>query len=521
MSLSNNLSKILIIDFGSQFTQLIARRVRELGVFSEIVSHKKININQITKENIAGIILSGGPLNVYENDKFRFDKKILKLGVPILGICFGHQILSKLLGGKVKKSKHREFGLATISKVSNSILTKNFFSKNKTSDVWMSHADQVSKTPRNFKVIASTKNSKLTIIENTKDNFYGVQFHPEVTHTDKGKILLRNFVFLICKIKKNWSSKDQKLKLIKEIKEQVGTNKVICGLSGGVDSSVVAQLLSKAIGKNLTCIFVNNGLLRKNEETQVVNTFKKKLKINLIYVNAEKEFIRKLTNVSDPEKKRKIIGNLFIKIFERFANKIKNVQFLAQGTLYPDLIESKSVTGSQTSKIKSHHNVGGLPKKMKLKLVEPLKFLFKDEVRKLGLELNLSNDIISRHPFPGPGLAIRMPGIITNEKIKILKEADFYFIKALRDHGLYHKIWQAYAALLPVKTVGVMGDNRTYEHICLLRAITSEDGMTADFFDFPKGFMQSISNQIINNIRGINRVVYDVTSKPPSTIELE
>ena len=521
MSLNNNLSKILIIDFGSQFTQLIARRVRELGVFSEIVSHKKIKITQIIKENIAGIILSGGPLNVYENDKFKFDKKILKLGVPILGICFGHQILSKLLGGKVKKSKHREFGLATINKVSNSILTKNFFNKNKTSDVWMSHADQVSKMPKNFKVIASTKNSKLTIIENIKDNFYGVQFHPEVTHTNKGKILLRNFVFLICKIKKNWSSKDQKLKLINEIKEQVGNNKVICGLSGGVDSSVVAQLLSKAIGKNLTCIFVNNGLLRKNEETQVVNTFKKKLKMNLIYVNAEKEFITKLTNVSDPEKKRKIIGNLFIKIFERYANKIKNVQFLAQGTLYPDLIESKSVTGSQTSKIKSHHNVGGLPKRMKLKLVEPLKFLFKDEVRKLGLELNLSNDIISRHPFPGPGLAIRMPGIITNEKIKILKEADFYFIKALRDHGLYDKIWQAYAALLPVKTVGVMGDNRTYEHICLLRAITSEDGMTADFFDFPKGFMQSISNQIINNIRGINRVVYDVTSKPPSTIELE
>ena len=521
MSLNNNLSKILIIDFGSQFTQLIARRVRELGVFSEIISHKKIKITQITKENIAGIILSGGPLNVYENDKFKFDKKILKLGVPILGICFGHQILSKLLGGKVKKSKHREFGLATINKVSNSILTKNFFNKNKTSDVWMSHADQVSKMPKNFKVIASTKNSKLTIIENIKDNFYGVQFHPEVTHTNKGKILLRNFVFLICKIKKNWSSKDQKLKLINEIKEQVGNNKVICGLSGGVDSSVVAQLLSKAIGKNLTCIFVNNGLLRKNEETQVVNTFKKKLKMNLIYVNAEKEFITKLTNISDPEKKRKIIGNLFIKIFERYANKIKNVQFLAQGTLYPDLIESKSVTGSQTSKIKSHHNVGGLPKRMKLKLVEPLKFLFKDEVRKLGLELNLSNDIISRHPFPGPGLAIRMPGIITNEKIQILKEADFYFIKALRDHGLYHKIWQAYAALLPVKTVGVMGDNRTYEYICLLRAITSEDGMTADFFDFPKGFMQSISNQIINNISGINRVVYDVTSKPPSTIELE
>jgi GMP synthase (glutamine-hydrolysing) len=521
MSLSNNLSKILIIDFGSQFTQLIARRIREYGVFSEIISHKKINISKIIKENINGIILSGGPLNVYENDKFKFDKKILKLGVPVLGICFGHQILSKELGGKVKKSQHREFGLATITKVSNSILTKNFFNKANKSNVWMSHADQVSKMPKGFKVVASTKNSKLTIIENSKDNFYGVQFHPEVTHTPKGKILLHNYLFLICKIKKNWSSKDQKLKLINEIKDQVGNNKVICGLSGGVDSSVVAQLLSKAIGKNLTCIFVNNGLLRKHEETQVVSTFKKKLKMNLIYVNAEKEFIKKLTNVSDPEKKRKIIGNLFIKIFERYAKKIKNVKFLAQGTLYPDLIESKSVTGSQTSKIKSHHNVGGLPKRMKLKLVEPLKFLFKDEVRKLGLELNLSKDIISRHPFPGPGLAIRMPGIITNEKIKILKEADFYFIKALRDYGLYHKIWQAYAALLPVKTVGVMGDNRTYEHICLLRAITSEDGMTADFYDFPKGFMQSISNQIINNIRGINRVVYDVTSKPPSTIELE
>jgi len=521
MTPNNELATILIIDFGSQFTQLIARRIREFGVFSEIVSHKKFNINIFSQKSIVGIILSGGPLNVYENDKYKFDKKILQAGVPVLGICFGHQILSKELGGRVKKSKHREFGLATINKVSNSILTKNFFNKKNQSNAWMSHADQVSKMPKNFKIIASTKNSKLTIIENTKENFYGVQFHPEVTHTPKGKILLSNFLFKICNVKKNWSSKDQKLKLINEIRTQVGNNKVICGLSGGVDSSVVAQLLSKAIGKNLTCIFVNNGLLRKDEEKQVINTFKKKLKINLIYVNAEKEFIKKLTNISDPEKKRKIIGNLFIKIFERYAKKIKNVKFLAQGTLYPDLIESKSVTGSQTSKIKSHHNVGGLPKRMKLKLVEPLKFLFKDEVRRLGLELNLSKDIISRHPFPGPGLAIRMPGIITNEKIRILKEADYYFIKALRDHDLYHKIWQAYAALLPVKTVGVMGDNRTYEHICLLRAITSEDGMTADFFDFPKGFMQSISNQIINNVSGINRVVYDVTSKPPSTIELE
>ena len=514
-----SLKKILIIDFGSQFTQLIARRVRELGVYSEIISHKK-KIN-FSNKDVIGIILSGGPLNVYQTKKVSFDKKILNQDIPVLGICFGHQIISKELGGKVKQSKFREFGLVNIKKNKESVLTRNFFNKDGKNNVWMSHSDQVTKLPKNFEKVASSTNSKFCIIQNKYKKFYGIQFHPEVTHTHNGIKLIKNFLFSICKSKKNWSSKKQKEKIIEEIKKQVGHSKVICALSGGVDSSVVAKIIHKAIGKNLTCIFVNTGLLRKNEEIQVVKTFKQKLKIKLIYVNAKNLFIKKLKKVNDPEKKRKIIGNLFIKIFEKYSKKISNIKYLAQGTLYPDLIESKSVTGSQTSKIKSHHNVGGLPKKMKLKLVEPVKFLFKDEVRKLGEELGLSKEILYRHPFPGPGLAIRIPGDIDEIKINILKEADNIFIKSLYKYNLYHKIWQAYAALLPVKTVGVMGDNRTYEYICLLRAITSEDGMTADFFNFKKDFMQDVSNQIVNSIKGINRVVYDVTSKPPSTIELE
>ena len=519
MQFQKEKEKIIIIDFGSQVTKLIARRIRELGVYSEIITPNDLKKNY-KYINVKGIILSGGPSSVRRKNFQTVPKNLFKKQIPILGICYGLQLIAKIFGGKIKKSnKRREFGRAFLYKKKSSFLTKNYLKKKKL--VWMSHEDAVTSLPKNFTNIAFTKDSKLTIIENSKDKIYGIQFHPEVTHTDNGKQIFKNFLFSICKIKKKWSVISQKKKLIKEIREVVKNDKVICALSGGVDSSVVALLINKAIKKNLTCIMVDTGLMRKNEFRHTFQIFKKKYKLNIKLINASKLFLKKLKNIHDPEKKRKIIGNLFIKVFEKESKKIKNIKYLAQGTLYPDIIESKSSTGSKTSKIKSHHNVGGLPKKMHLKLIEPLKEFFKDEVRILGKSLGLVKSINFKHPFPGPGLGIRVIGNITPERVRILQDADHIFINELIKSGFYDKIWQAYAALLPIKTVGVMGDSRTYENICLLRAVTSEDGMTADYFSFPKNFLDSISNKIINNVKGINRVVYDITSKPPSTIELE
>jgi GMP synthase (glutamine-hydrolysing) len=520
MQLQDLKEKIIIIDFGSQVTKLIARRIRDLGVFSEIITinelHKIKNYNKIK-----GIILSGGPSTVTKKKFPSIPKEILLKKIPILGICYGLQLIAKLFGGSIKSSNaKREFGRAILFRKKKSLLIKNFFNTKKKS-VWMSHQDSAIKTPKDFKIIASTKESKLTIIENTQSKIYGIQFHPEVTHTENGRQIFKNFLFSICKIKRKWRVTSEKIRLVNEIKKIAKNDKVICALSGGVDSSVVALLINKAIRKNLICIMVDTGLMRKNEFKHSYNIFKKKYKLNVKLINASKIYFKKLKNIHDPEKKRKIIGNLFIKIFEKESKRFKGIKYLAQGTLYPDVIESRSTTGSQSSKIKSHHNVGGLPKKMNLKLIEPLKEFFKDEVRILGKSLGLIDSIRNKHPFPGPGLAIRIIGQITPQKIKILQEADYIYINELIKHKLYHKIWQAYAALLSMKTVGVMGDSRTYEYTCLLRAVISEDGMTADYFNFPKDFLDKISNKIVNGVPGINRVVYDITSKPPSTIELE
>jgi len=520
MNTDLNKDKIVIIDFGSQVTKLIARRIREYSVLSEVLTLKDLKKKNISS-NIKGIILSGGPSTVTKSSFPKIPNEIFNLKIPILGICYGLQLIVKHFKGKVKSNiKKREFGRAILTRKQNSLLTKNFFSSNK-SVVWMSHQDSVYKLPKSFTTIASTPQSDITIIENKKRKMYGIQFHPEVTHTNNGHIIFKNFIFDICNAKKQWKLESEKKRIINKIKQTVKKDKVICALSGGVDSSVVALLIHKAIGKKLKCIMVDTGLMRKDEFKTSYKIFKNKYKLNVKIINASKIYFKKLNNVIDPEKKRKIIGNLFIKLFEKEAKLIKNVKFLAQGTLYPDIIESRSVTGSKTSKIKSHHNVGGLPKKMNLKLIEPLKEFFKDEVRKLGNSVGLVKTISNKHPFPGPGLAIRIVGNITPEKVRILQNADYIFIQELIKNKLYDKIWQAYAALLPVKTVGVMGDSRTYEYICLIRAVVSEDGMTADYFNFPKKFLDKISNKIINGVDGINRVVYDITSKPPSTIELE
>lgn len=507
---------VLIIDFGSQVTQLIARRVRELKVYSE-VKNPDLTLDEIKKIAPCAIILSGGPASVYEKNAPTIDKKIFDLGIPILGICYGQQIVCHLLGGKVDKAVDREFGKAEIEIISNFSLFKSV----KNNQVWMSHGDKVKKIPLGFEVIAKTKSAPFAAIADEKKKIYGVQFHPEVVHSLDGKKILKNFVINIAKCRPDWDMSHFKKDEILEIKKLVGKKRVICGLSGGVDSSVVAALIHEAIGKQLTCIFVDHGLLRKGEGEEVKKIFSENFCINLKYVNAAELFLSKLKGVSDPEKKRKIIGKTFIEVFDIEAKKIKDAEFLAQGTLYPDVIESSHPNKGVSQTIKSHHNVGGLPKKMKLKLLEPVRMLFKDEVRLLGKELGLPDGIIHRHPFPGPGLAIRIIGGVTENKVKILQDADSIYIDEIKKAGLYDEIWQAFSVLLPVKTVGVMGDGRTYENVLALRAVTSVDGMTADVYHFDSEFLCRITNRLINEVPGINRVVYDYTSKPPGTIEWE
>lgn len=513
--------KILILDFGSQYTQLIARRIREARVYCEIHPYN-IGIKKIKAFNPAGIILSGGPASVYETKAPRIDKSLYTLGIPILGICYGMQLTAKLLGGKLERGAKHEYGPADIKVLARASGKNGLFYGTGLSElaVWMSHGDGVKKVPPGFSVSARTKKSVIAAMADPKRKIYGVQFHPEVVHTPKGKKILRNFVFNICECKPVWSMKSFIDTEVEEIRERVGDKKVICGISGGVDSAVAAVLVHRAIGNQLHCIFVDNGVLRKDEAVKVEETLKRNFRMNIKCVKASARFLKKLKGVEDPERKRKIIGNEFIRVFDDAAHKLKNVAFLAQGTLYPDVIESVSFKGPSAT-IKSHHNVGGLLKNMKLKLIEPLRELFKDEVRVLGRELGMSDEVIERQPFPGPGLAIRILGSVTKKRCDILREADCIVLEEIKAAGLYTKIWQTFAVLLPVRTVGVMGDERTYENTVAIRAVESVDGMTADWSRLPYDLLARMSTRIINEVRGVNRVVYDISSKPPSTIEWE
>ncbi|MEL6956937.1 MAG: glutamine-hydrolyzing GMP synthase [Pseudomonadota bacterium] len=513
--------RALIVDFGSQVTQLIARRLRESGVYCEIHPFNKVDGDFLTGYSPKAIILSGGPSSVTWEGSPRADDAIFNAGVPVLGICYGQQVMMAQLGGRVESGESREFGRAFIERVVDDPILAGLFQGESGEQVWMSHGDHVADMAPGFGVIAHSPGAPYAVIADPERRFYGTQFHPEVVHTVHGAQMLRNFTHGVAGLKGDWTMAAYRAEAIEKIRAQVGQGRVICGLSGGVDSSVAAVLIHEAIGEQLTCVYVDHGLMRANESEQVVGLFREHYNIPLVHVDASELFLGKLAGATDPERKRKIIGGLFIDVFEEEAKKIGGADFLAQGTLYPDVIESVSALGGPSVTIKSHHNVGGLPERMNMKLVEPLRELFKDEVRALGRELGLPEAFIGRHPFPGPGLAIRIPGEITREKADTLRKADAIYLEELRTHDLYDEIWQAFAVLLPVNTVGVMGDERTYESVLALRAVTSTDGMTADYYPFDHAFLGRVATRIINEVKGVNRVVYDVTSKPPGTIEWE